>query len=212
LSIRPRSWTSLSRSSAASSYCCDEIADSFSRWTASSPRSLLEGRRRGGLLEAHPRRGLVDEVDCLVGEEAVGDVARGELGGRLQRVVRDLQPVVLLVPLLDAAEDLDSLLDRRLVDHHRLEAPLERRVALDVLAVLVERRRADRLELAPAERGLEYVRGVDGALRGAGPDERVQLVDEQQAVPGRPDLLDDLLQPLLELAAVLRAGDERADV
>src|SRR5213078_2412867 len=38
------------------------------------------------------------------------------------------------------------------------------------------------------------------------------LVDEQDDVPALLDLLHDLLQPLLELAAVLRAGDERGEV
>ena len=109
-------------------------------------------------------------------------------------------------------QDLDRLLERRLLDHDRLEAALERRVALDVLAVLVERGRADALELAAGERRLEDVRGVDRALGRAGPDERVQLVDEQDGVVGVAELLDDLLEALLELAAVLRAGDERADV
>ena len=62
------------------------------------------------------------------------------------------------------------------------------------------------------ERRLEDVRGVDRAFGGARPDERVQLVDEQDGVVGVAQLLDDLLEPLLELAAVLRAGDERPDV
>src|SRR5581483_1153612 len=62
------------------------------------------------------------------------------------------------------------------------------------------------------ERRLEDVRGVDGAFGGAGADEHVQLIDEEHTVAGGLDLLDDLLQPLLELAAVLRAGDERADI
>src|SRR5690606_25766770 len=42
--------------------------------------------------------------------------------------------------------------------------------------------------------------------------QHVELIDEEDAVPGGLDLLDNLLQPLLELAAVLGAGDERADV
>ena len=54
-----------------------------------------------------------------------------------------------------------------------LEAPFKRGVLLDVLAVLLERRRADALELAARERGLEQVRRVDGALRRPGADERV---------------------------------------
>ena len=74
-----------------------------------------------------------------------------------------------------------GLLDRRLLDHHRLEAPLEGGVALDVLAVLVERGRADALQLAARQRRLEDVGGVDRAFGGAGADQRVQLVDEQHA-------------------------------
>jgi len=36
----------------------------------------------------------------------------------------------------------------------------------------------------------------------------VEFVDEQDRVVRVPQLLDDLLEPLLELAAVLRAGNE----
>src|SRR5207253_7278179 len=74
------------------------------------------------------------------------------------------------------------------------------------------RRRADALELTTRECRLQDVRGVDGTLRGARADERVKLVDEEDHVVGVAELLDDLLEELLELAAVLGAGDERADV
>ena len=69
---------------------------------------------------------------------------------------------------------------RRLVDHHRLEAALERRVLLDVLAVLVERRGADAVQLAAGEHRLEHVAGVHRALGRAGADDGVQLVDEEE--------------------------------
>ena len=173
---------------------------------------LAQGRRRGRMAEADARCGLVDEVDRLVRQVAVGDVADRQVGGGLDGVVGDRDLVVLLVALADAHQDLDRLLERRLLDHDRLEAALEGGVALDVLAVLVERRRADALQLAAGERRLEDVRGVDRALGRAGPDEGVQLVDEEDRVVRVAQLLDDLLEPLLELAAVLRAGDERADV
>ena len=62
--------------------------------------------------------------------------------------------------------------------HDGLEAALEGGVLLDVLAVLVERRRADEAQLAAREHRLDDVAGVHGALGGAGADDRVQLVDE----------------------------------
>jgi hypothetical protein len=50
------------------------------------------------------------------------------------------------------------------LDHHRLEAPFERGVLLDVLAVLVERRGADAVQLAAGQHRLEHVAGVHRAL------------------------------------------------
>ena len=58
-------------------------------------------------------------------------------------------------------------------------------VLLDVLAVLVERGRADGAQLAAREHRLEQVGGVDGTLGAAGADDRVQLVDEQHDVAAR---------------------------
>ena len=107
----------------------------------------------------------------------------------------------------------DRLLDVRLVHVDGLEAPLERGVLLDVLAVLVQRRRADRVELAAREHRLEEVRRVHRALGRPGADDRVELVDEEHDLAlGVLDLLEHGLEALLELAAVLRAGDERAEV
>ena len=55
--------------------------------------------------------------------------------------------------------------------------------------------------------------GIDGALGRTGADNRMKLVDEQHDLAGSVrDLGEHSLQPLLELAAVLRAGDERAHV
>ena len=120
--------------------------------------------------------------------------------------------MVLLVAVAQPLQDLDGLVDRGLLHADLLEAPLERRVALQVLAVLVKRRRADRLKLASGQRGLQDRGRVDRTLGGAGTHQVVELVDEQDDVPALGDLLHHLLQALLELAAVLRAGDEGRQV
>ena len=171
----------------------------------------VDGRHRGA--EPDLGGGLVEEVYRLVRQEAVGYVAVAELGGRDDGLLRDLDPVVRLVAVPETEEDRHRLVHRRLVDEHGLEAPLERRVLLDVLAVLVERGRPDDLKLAPRERGLEHVRGVDRALGAAGPDDGVQLVDKQDDVLLLLlELLEHLLHPLLEVPAETGASDESADV
>ena len=196
-------------------------ASSFSFLSASRSISSCWMRRstssistRGGLdLHLQPRGGLVDQVDRLVGEEAVGDVALRERRGGDDRRVGDADAVVDLVALLEPAQDRDRVVDVGLADEHRLEAALERRVLLDVLAVLVERGRADARSSPRASIGLSRLAASIAPSAGAGADDRVQLVDEQDDLAlGVLDLLEHGLEPLLELAAVLRAGDQRADV
>ncbi len=82
-----------------------------------------------------------------------------------------------------------------------------------MLAILIERGRADAMQLAARERRLQEVRSVHRAIGLAGPDERMHFVDEQDdAARGRRDLVQHALEALLELAAIFRASDERSHV
>ena len=150
---------------------------------------------------------------ALSGQEAVGDVAVGEGGGGHQGGVLDAHAVVHLVALLEAAQDADGVVHGGLAHHHRLEAPLQGRVLLDVLAVLVQRGGADAVQLAARQRRLEHVARVHRALGLARADDGVQLVDEEDDLPGRVGhLLEHRLEALLELAAELGPGHHGAQV
>ena len=123
--------------------------------------------------------GFVDQVDGLVGEEAVGNVAvrqrgRGDDGG-----VLDAHLVVGLVALAQAAEDADGVLHVGLADVDDLEAALERGIFLDVLAILVQRGCADGPQASAGKRRLEHVARVHCTFGGAGTDEGVKFVDEE---------------------------------
>ena len=173
---------------------------------------------RGARAQPHPGPGLVHEVDGLVGQEALGDVAVGQLHRGPQRLLGVAHLVVGLVPVAQPVQDLDRVGAARLGHHDRLEAAGERRVGLDVAAVLVQRRRADDVQLAAGQRRLEHVPGVHGAAPAvaapaARADHRVQLVDEDdQLVAVRADLVDQRPQPLLEVAAVAGARDDAGEL
>ena len=118
-----------------------------------------------------------------------------------------------LIPLAQPAQNRNRVFHRRLVDQHRLEAPLQRRVFLDMFAIFVERRRADAMQLAARQHRLQQVARIHRAFGLPRADHRMQLVDKQNDLPfGRLDLFENGFQPLLELAAELRPRDQRAHV
>src|SRR5258706_14234012 len=87
----------------------------------------------------------------------------------------------VLVAILHAEQNLDRLALAGRVHFDGLEAPLERSVLLDVLAVLGGRRRADAADLAAAQRRLQGVRRVERAFRRARADRRMRLGAEEHA-------------------------------
>jgi len=100
---------------------------------------LALGRRHQHLHGAD----FVDHVDRLVGQLAVVDVARRKLDRGLDRVGRVLDLVMLLEGRTQAFQDLDRVLDRRLVDVDLLEPAQQRAVLLEVVAEFLVGRRAD---------------------------------------------------------------------
>ena len=164
-------------------------------------------------LHAQRGRGFVDQVDGLVGQEAIGDIAMGKRGRGDDRGILDAHAVMHFVAVLEAAQDGDGVLDRRLRDQNGLEAALQRRVLFDVLAIFVERGGADGAQFAAGQRRLEHVGGVHGAFGGARADQRVQLVDEENDLSGGfGDFLQHGLQAIFKFAAVLGAGDQGRQV
>ncbi|MGF6814550.1 hypothetical protein OKW33_001356 [Paraburkholderia atlantica] len=132
---------------------------------------------------------------------------------RDDRRVGDVDAVVQFIALLQTAQDRDGRLDRRFVHQHLLEAALERGILFDVLAVFVERGRADAVQFTARQSRLQHVACVHRAFGLAGPDHRVNLVDEDDGLPFvLRDVVEHGLQALLELAAILGAREQRGHV
>ncbi len=164
-------------------------------------------------LQAEAGGGLVHEVDGLVGQETVADVAVAQLGGGHQGLVEDLDLVVHLVAFLQAAEDGNGVLHAGLLDADGLEAADQRLVLLEVLLVFIQGGGPDGTQVAAGQGGLEDVGRVHRPVAAAGPDEGVDLVDEEDVLSvAARDLLDHALEPLLEVALVLRPGQHAGDV
>jgi len=187
--------------------------ETFNFELADAPLDDVDLRRHRVDLDAQPRRGFVDEIDRLVGKESPGDVTTRQHRRAHQRGVLDPHAVVNLVALLEAAQDRHGVFDGRFADVDLLEAALEGGVLFDVLTELIKGRGADHAKFAAGEHRLDHVAGVHRAFSRAGADDGVQLVDEGDDLATRVgDFLQHRLEALLELTAVLRAGDHRAEV
>ena len=131
---------------------------------------LGSGRAGRTHTQLHPSPSLVQQVDGLVGQEAVRDVAVGQIDRGFHGLRRVADPVEQLVTAADAFNDAEALQLIRGIHGHGLEAADQAAVLVDVLGVFLVRGGADALDLAPAEGRLEDVGGVQAALRRAGAD------------------------------------------
>ena len=136
--------------------------------------------------QVHVRAGLVQQVDGLIRQKAVCDIALREQDSLPGDLRRNFNPVERFVIVGDAPQDGCGLLQGRLIDRHRLEAALQGGVLFDILPVFVECRRADDLDLAPGEGGLEDIGRVHRALGVPRADEVVHLVDDENDVAHAP--------------------------
>ena len=162
---------------------------------------------------SQPAGRLVDQIDRLVGQKTVADVSVRECGGSGQGVVCDADAVVGFVTVLESTENRDCVIDGGFFNQDGLKSALKRRVLLDVLTVFVKRGGSDAVEFASGEHRLEQVGGIERSLGRTGSDDSVQFVDEQDHLAvGGLDLLENRLESVLEFAAVLRPGDQRAQV
>ena len=120
--------------------------------------------------------------------------------------------MVNLIALLQATQNTNGVLYARLTDKDLLETTLQRSILLDVLAVLIQGRRTDQAELTTSQHRLNHVARIHRAItRGASANDGVNLIDEgNNLTVGFLNLVQNRLQALLELTAVLRTGDHGA--
>ena len=178
-----------------------------------APIQLVERLRLRIDLHANQRTRLVDQIDGLVRQLPIRDIAMRQRRRRDDGRIRDLHAMVHFVALFQAAQDRDGIFDRRLIDQHFLEAPLQRRVLFDVLAILVEGSGSDAVQFASSQGRLQHIARIHGALGLAGAHHGVQFIDEQNDLAFLlGQIIEHRLQALLEFAAKFRARDQRAHV
>ena len=156
---------------------------------------------------------LVDHVDGLVGQLTVVDVSRRQFHRGLDGLGGVADLVVFLVIGLQPLQDLDRVRDRRLGHVDLLEPAHKGAVLFEMIGDIPCRLWSRCSAACPTQRRLQQIRGIHRpAAGGAGADHRMDFVDEQDGAWRSFQLLDDRLEAFLEIAAIARAGDQRAHI
>ena len=75
-------------------------------------------------LHLDPAGGLIDQVDGFVGQLAIINIAGRQRGGSNHSGILDAHPMMDFIALFQPAQNANRVLDARLLDDDRLEAPL----------------------------------------------------------------------------------------
>ena len=136
-------------------------------------------RGKGDFVKTYPGRSFIDQVDCFIRHKSIWHVTGRQMSRGDEGLVGNGQVVVSLVAAADTFEYFNGLLNRRLIHHHRLEASFQRRISLDILAVLIQGSGPDALEFPPGQRRLKNIGRIYGTTRRACPNQHMQLINEK---------------------------------
>jgi len=121
--------------------------------------------------------------------------------------------MVLFVFVLQAAQDRNGILDRRLRDEDRLEPPRQCGILLDMLRT---RPAWSRRYSAISPRASAGFRRLDASIATVGLAGAIKVcissMNRMMLPSGRGDLLQHGFQPFLELAAVFRTRNQRTQI
>ncbi|OPY04407.1 MAG: hypothetical protein A4E66_02593 [Syntrophus sp. PtaB.Bin001] len=117
------------------------------------------------------------------------------------------------IPLLKPPKDGNSIFNVRFPDHDGLETPLQGRVFLDVLSVLIQSCGANTAQLAARQGRFEHVGCIHGPFRSSGADHRMYFIDKQNNFTlGAGYFLQYCLESILKFSAIFSACHEGADI
>ena len=174
---------------------------------------FVNRRRHGFDFRTQFSGGFVDEVDGLIRQEAVGNVAVRQDSGSDQGFITDADAMMDFVTFFQATENGDRVFDRRLVDHDRLETTFQSGIFFDVFLVFIEGRSADAAQVTTGQHRFQDVAGVHGAFRSASADDGVDFIDEEENLAVRfGDFIEDRFESFFKFATVFGTGDEGAHI
>ena len=174
--------------------------------------SLSDFGRDGGMRQMHMGAGLVQNIDCLVGETTVTYISIGKTDTRFECLVGIFDMVMLLVARLDILQDTQGVFCRSRLNQNLLEPALQGSVLLYRVAIFVKCGSADTLYGAARQSRLHDVGCIHAARCAARANHRVYLVDEDDYVWIVLQFLQQCADAFFKLTSVFGSGYDCSQV
>ena len=162
--------------------------------------------RHLSITKMYARTSLVEGIDGLIRHKAVCHIAVCQFDTCQERLVCIADVVMLLIAVLDVTEYLQRLLVGRRLHLYLLEPALQGTILLNRITVFVEGGGTNTLDGSTCQCWFHDVRCIHRSWCRTSSDDGVDLVDEDDHVRVRLQLLHKRLQSFLELSTILRAS------
>ena len=104
---------------------------------------FIQLRRHGIELRLDHCTRFIHEVDSLIRKETIADITVGKGCRCYKSGIGNLYAMINLITVLQSTKDRDRILDRRLINHNRLETTFQSRILLNIFPVLIQSRRTN---------------------------------------------------------------------
>ena len=115
---------------------------------------FIQLRRHGIELRLDHCTRFIHEVNGLIRKETVADITVGKSCRCYKRRIGDLYAVIDLITVLQSTKDRNRILDRRLINHNRLETTFQSRILLNIFPVLIQSCRTDTVQFTTGKHRL----------------------------------------------------------
>ncbi len=121
--------------------------------------------------------------------------------------------MMIFIAFLQSAQDGDGRLHTRFFHNDRLETAFQSRILFHMLAVFIQRSRADTAQFTAGQLRFEQVGRVGRSFGRAGTHQGMQFINKEDDGPvAGGHFLDKGFQTILKFAPVFRAGDHAAQI
>ena len=174
---------------------------------------LIYLHRHGIQLHPQTAGGFVHQIHGFIGQEPVRNIAVGKRCGGHQSGITDTHTMMIFIAFLQSAQDGDGRLHTRFFHHDRLETAFQSRILFHMLAVFIQRSRADTAQFTTGQLRFEQVGRVGRSFGRAGTHQGMQLINKEDNGPvAGGHFLDKGFQTILKFTSVFRAGDHAAQI